>query len=210
MKSRKRQLDTSRNASDRPCIIVIAGPNGAGKSTTAPALLRGTLGVTEFVNADTIAHGLSAYAPESAAQDAGRIMLDRIRKLAKQRTDFAFETTLASRTYAPWIRQIKNAGYLFHLVFLWLPTADAAVGRVAARVQAGGHSVPEATIRRRFDRGLRNFFKLYRPLANTWRFYNNMSTNGPRLLARGHARLSIQVKDHKIWDAIENSYGQEV
>jgi predicted ABC-type ATPase len=85
----------------RPHVVVLAGPNGAGKSTAAPALLRGRLGVTEFVNADTIAHGLSAFSPEHAAIEAGRIMLARLRQLASQRRDFAFETTLASRTFAP-------------------------------------------------------------------------------------------------------------
>lgn len=200
---------TGRKVADQPCVIVIAGPNGAGKSTTASALLKGALGVTEFVNADTIAYGLSAYAPETAALDAGRIMLDRIRKLAKQRADFAFETTLASRSYAPWIKEITAAGYRFHLLFLWLPTADVAVARVAARVHSGGHSVPEATIRRRFDRGLNNFFKLYRPLANMWRFYDNTSSIGPRIIARGHAQLSTRVMDRETWDDIEDSYGQK-
>ena len=57
----------------QPHIIVIAGPNGSGKSTTAPSLLKGTLGVTEFVNADVIAEGLSAFQPEGAAFHAGRI-----------------------------------------------------------------------------------------------------------------------------------------
>lgn len=56
-------------------VIVIAGPNGAGKSTLAPALLRDTFGILEYVNADTIAEGLSAFAPEDASFDAGRVKL---------------------------------------------------------------------------------------------------------------------------------------
>src|SRR4030043_2179635 len=92
-------------------LIVIAGPNGAGKSTTAPALLKGTLEVTEFVNADLIAQGLSGFQPESAVFHAGRVMLDRIHYLAKKRVDFAFETTLASRTFAPWIANLRKTGY---------------------------------------------------------------------------------------------------
>ena len=84
-----------------PSIIVIGGPNGAGKSTTAPALLKGVLGVTEFVNADAIAQGLSAFEPEKVALTAGKIMLTRLKELAAQRQNFAFETTLASRTFAP-------------------------------------------------------------------------------------------------------------
>jgi predicted ABC-type ATPase len=78
-----------------PKVVVIAGPNGAGKSTAAPAVLRNTLQVNEFVNADTIAAGLSAFSPDAVAIAAGRIMLGRIRELAGEGRDFAFETTLA-------------------------------------------------------------------------------------------------------------------
>ncbi len=102
-----------------PHLIIISGPNGAGKSTTAPALLQGTLGVTEFVNADVIAQGLSAFNPERAAFHAGRSMLERLQQLADEHGNFAFETTLASRTFAHWIKELKNAGYAFHLFFLW-------------------------------------------------------------------------------------------
>ena len=93
----------------RPSLVVIAGPNGAGKSTLAPVLLKDTLSVTEFVNADVIARGISAFAPENVAIAAGRLMLGRLRELAKQRTSFAFETTLASRSFAPWIRRLVEA-----------------------------------------------------------------------------------------------------
>ena len=93
-----------------PHVIVIAGPNGVGKSTTAPAILKDYLGVTEFVNADTIAQGLSAFNPEGAAFHAGRIMLRRLQTLASERRDFAFETTLAARSYAPWLTALKRSG----------------------------------------------------------------------------------------------------
>ena len=126
----------------RPSVVILAGPNGAGKSTVAPALLHGALAVDEFVNADVIASGLSAFDPDSAAIAAGRVMLARIRELASQRVNFAFETTLASRSFAPWLRQLVTSGYSAHLVFLWLPSADFAVDRVAERVRTGGHNVP--------------------------------------------------------------------
>ncbi|MBI5026313.1 MAG: hypothetical protein HZC12_06220 [Nitrospirae bacterium] len=111
----------------RPHIIVIAGPNGAGKSTTAPSLLKGTLKVTEFVNADLIAQGLSGFQPEGAVFHAGRVMLERIHYLARKRVDFAFETTLASKTFAPWIKDLRKTGYAFHLVFLWLPNISLSL-----------------------------------------------------------------------------------
>lgn len=115
-----------------PSVIILAGPNGAGKTTAAPSLLRGTLGVVEFVNADLIAQGLAGFDPQRAALAAGRAMLARIDDLARQRASFAFETTLASRSFAPWLQNLIQTGYRFHLVFLWLPDADFAVDRVLA------------------------------------------------------------------------------
>ena len=114
----------------RPCVVILAGPNGAGKSTAAPELLQGELAVTEFVNADVIARGLSAFDPDRAAIAAGRVMLTRLDELARQRESFAFETTLASRSFAPWLRDLRASGYAVHLFFLWLSSADLAVQRV--------------------------------------------------------------------------------
>ena len=178
-----------------PKLVVIAGPNGSGKSTSAPALLRGRLGVTEFVNADTIAQGLSAFSPENAAIQAGRVMLARLRQLAAARANFAFETTLASRSFAPWIEGLNAQGYRFHLVFLWLPSADVAVARVLERVRLGGHDVPEEAIRRRYARGLKNFFELYRPLATSWRLYDNSGRSKPRLVADRLSARKLRVVD---------------
>lgn len=140
-----------------PNVIVITGPNGAGKSTLAPALLRDTLHILEYVNADTIAEGLSAFAPEDASFDAGRVMLGRLHELAEAGRDFAFETTLASRFYASWLKQLQEKGYRVSLVFLWLRSVEIAIERVRARVRLGGHSIPEETIRRRYEHGTRNF-----------------------------------------------------
>ena len=187
--------------SSRPHVVVLAGPNGAGKSTTAPVLLRGKLGVDEFVNADTIARGLSAFAPEGVAIDAGRVMLRRLEQIAAQHRNFAFETTLASRTFAPRIARWMRTGYAFHLVFLWLPNAELALARVRERVLLGGHDVPEATIRRRYARGLINFFALYQPVATTWRLYDN-SRARPRLVARGDGTGRRVVSDAGLWAQI--------
>ncbi len=193
----------------RPHVVVLAGPNGAGKSTAAPTLLRGRLGVTEFVNADTIARGLSAFSPEQAAIEAGRIMLARLRHLASQRRNFAFETTLASRTFAQRLVEWKNDGYAFHLVYLWLPGAEFAIARVRERVQLGGHHVPEEIVRRRYHRGLMNFFDLYLPLATTWRFYDN-SGHRARLIARGEGRERIVIINGTLWKQItEEQHGGE-
>lgn len=185
----------------RPSVVILAGPNGAGKSTAAPALLHGTLAVNEFVNADAIARELSAADPESAAIAAGRVMLARLRESADRRISFAFETTLASRTFAPWLRGLRSSGYDVQLVFLWLPSADFAIERVAGRVRGGGHDVPEETVRRRYHSGLRNFFSLYEPLASAWRFYDSSSPL-PRLVAEGLESQPSKVYDQGVWTDI--------
>jgi predicted ABC-type ATPase len=189
----------------QPHLIILAGPNGAGKSTSAPALMAETLGITEFVNADTIASGLSAFDPERAALEAGRVMLRRLKELAIQRCDFAFETTLAARTYAPWIAELITSGYAVDLFFLWLPSPDHAVMRVCQRVRAGGHNIPEETIRRRYDRGLANFFSLYKPLTTTWQMFDNSQRSGPRLVACGTCEAIESIAQPSIWAKISGS-----
>ena len=189
-------------AADRPHLIVLAGPNGAGKSTAAPALLADSLQVTEFVNADLIARGLSVFHPERVAVLAGRIMLGRLDQLADRRANFAFETTLAGRSYARRLAELGRSGYVFHLVFLWLASPEMAVARVAERVRQGGHDVAAEVIRRRYLSGLRNFFRTYRPLADTWRFYNNSGPSIPRLIASGSGSAEVTVADPGLWDRI--------
>lgn len=192
---------------NKPHLIVITGPNGAGKSTTAPSLLKGTLGVDEFVNADLIAQGLSGFQPEGAAFHAGRVMLERIHYLAKKRVNFAFETTLASRTFAPWIAGLRKTGYDFHLVFLYLPNQEVAIARVAERVRLGGHNVPEEIINRRYGSGLKNFFYLYKPLSDFWRFYDNSLPAGPRVIALGGIGEPDDIRSIETWAKIMGQYG---
>ena len=185
-----------------PNVIVLAGPNGAGKSTVAPALLHGLLDIDAFVNADVIARGLSGFDPERAAIQAGRIMLRRLGELAEQRVDFAFETTLASRVFAPWIATLVRSGYIFRLVYLWVPSPDLCIARVAERVRTGGHYVADDVVRRRYHAGLRNLFELYRPLAEQWQVYDN-STDGPvQPVAAGRRDQSPVVYDELTWHAI--------
>ena len=112
---------------ESPNVVIVAGPNGAGKSTAAPRLLRDYLGISEFVNADVIAQGLSAFNPEGAALQAGRAMLGRIRELSDRRDSFAFETTLAAKSYATFVRELCQSGYQVYLVFLWIPSPAVAI-----------------------------------------------------------------------------------
>lgn len=152
--------------------IIIAGPNGAGKTTFAREFLPREADCVEFVNADLIAAGLSPFRPERVAIAAGRLMLHRIDELVSQGTDFALETTLASRTYRRKISAWQSAGYRVELHFLQLPDSDFAVRRVAQRVCLGGHSIPEETIRRRFARGWQNFNGIYKSLVDYWCLYD--------------------------------------
>lgn len=187
---------------DAPVVVVIAGPNGAGKTTTAPHLLRDAFAVRELVNADTIAQGLSALHPESVSLAAGRVMLERLRVLAAARESFAFETTLASRRFAPWLRELGGQGFRTHVAFLSLPNADLAVSRVADRVLRGGHSVPEVVIRRRFISGLANFFALYVPVVASWQMFDNSDAAGPRLIAEGRMGAAPTVQDQEAWQRL--------
>ncbi len=159
----------------QPTVVVIAGPNGAGKSTAAPYLLQQALGILEFVNADQIAVGLSAYAPETVSFEAGRIMLQRLHALAASKISFAFETTLSSRTFALFLTRCKAEDYSVQIFYVALPSAALAVNRVALRVKLGGHNIPQADVERRFQRSLENLFEMYMPLADRWTVLDNAS-----------------------------------
>ncbi len=152
----------------------------------APALLRGVFEVDHFVNADVIAQGLTSYAPESVAFEAGRLMLRRLDELAAEQSNFAFESTLSSRTFAPWLRKRKAEGYAVTIFFVCLPSAEAHILRVARRVKAGGHHVDDDTVRRRYGRSIANFRELYLPLADFWTVLHNDEGPLPEAIATGY------------------------
>ena len=190
-------MAASPRKSKQPFVVVIAGPNGAGKSTVAPYLLKQALGILEFVNADQIAVGLSAYSPETVSFEAGRIMLKRLHDLAASKASFAFESTLSSRTFALFLSRCKAQGYRVQIFYIALPSAALAVNRVALRVKLGGHNIPQADIERRFQRSLHNLFELYLPLADKWSVLDNASgTLKP--IAYGTARRT-HVEESEKW-----------
>jgi predicted ABC-type ATPase len=129
-------------------------------------------------------------------------MLTRLRELAAQRREFAFETTLASRTFAPWIAELTAAGYECHLVFVWLRSPEMAIKRVGARVRRGGHFVPDDVVRRRYARGIANFVNLYLPLATRWRALDNSDADGPSPIAYGRKGAAPTVVDQQVWTSI--------
>ncbi len=187
----------------QPHVIVIGGPNGAGKSTIAPLVLRDYLAVPDFVNADQIAAGLSAFNPEGAAFEAGRIMLRRLDELAASGRSFAFESTLSSRTFSVFLKKLKAQGYRINLCYVWLDSIALAQERVALRVKMGGHNIPPDVIARRYARSIQNFRDLYLPIADRWRVYDNSNESNSRLIARGGEEIDTDIYKEDAWKTIQ-------
>ena len=185
-----------------PNLYIIAGPNGAGKTTASFNLLPDVLHCPNFVNADEIARGLSPFAPETVAIQAGRIMLQRIEELLPQKVDFAIETTLATRSYVQLVHRAQALGYKVHLIFFFLENEEQAIQRVAQRVRNGGHNIPEEDIRRRFKRGIYNLINLYMPICDSVLVYNN--AHGDAILAAEQVEScdKIQSYEQKMWNQL--------
>ena len=182
-----------------PQVVVLGGSNGAGKTTASRAVLRDVYQICTFVNADFIAQGLNGFGPDTVALQAGRLMLLRLQELADEQQDFAFETTLSGKTYAPWLRTLREAGYRVALLYYcW----NCRISRVAARVRRGGHHVPDDTIRQRWSRSAENLFRLYLPLADDWSLFNNTRDGEPRLIATGHGDFFNDVRDPASWELL--------
>ncbi len=180
-----------------PRVVIFAGPNGAGKSTHADAIVA-ALGIDTFVNADYIARGLSGRHADAVAMQAGRIMLTRLKVLAAAQQDFAFESTLSSRSFAPFLRQLKVQGYQMAIYYFSLTNASLAMRRVKLRVAMGGHDVPADTVRRRYARSMSNFLTLYLPLANDWTVCDNSSAKQAKMIA-SFANGILDVLEPKPW-----------
>ena len=189
----------------QPELRIIAGPNGSGKTTFVKDFLPLYAQVRNFVNADLIAAGLSPFAPETVALTAGRLVLTEIRRLADQRQDFAFETTLSGKTYESLVRTTREQGYRIYLYFLWLPQVELNVKRVALRVRTGGHNVPEEDIRRRYRRSIVNFLEVYAPLTDSWVIFDN-SGELPAKIAFARGNLATIVDKVKYEQFIESGH----
>jgi predicted ABC-type ATPase len=185
-----------------PNLYIIAGCNGAGKTTASYTILPEMLNCKEFVNADSIAAGVSPFNPESVAIEAGRIMLSRIDLLLQNGGDFAIETTLATRTYISLINNARKKGYKIKLVYFWLKSPQEGKLRVASRVQNGGHHIPADIIERRYYGGIYNLINFYIPICDTWLIVNN-ATNRPELICEGEFDKSNIIYNYDIWDIIK-------
>jgi predicted ABC-type ATPase len=189
-------------------LFIIAGPNGAGKTTASYSVLPDMLDCKEFVNADEIARGLSPFQSDKAAIDAGRLMLHRIKDLIKQKSEFAFETTLSTRSYVNLIAKAKESDYFVTLVYFWLNSTDLAIERVKSRVLEGGHDIPVDVIKRRYNSGIKNLFNLYIPISDYWMIIDN-SENPFQLIAEGKSNTEKQIHNDFIWSNINHiGYGK--
>lgn len=178
-------------------LYIVAGCNGAGKTTASITILPEILNCKEFVNADEIAKGLSPFNPESVAIDAGRLMLQRINILIEGNDSFAIETTLSTRSYAKLVEQAHQRGFKVQLLFFWLPTPEHAIERVAQRVSEGGHNIPTDVIRRRYQSGIENLFRIYMPIVDSWMLIGNQSN--PRVIIADGGFDGDQIYNHSLF-----------
>ena len=184
-----------------PRLYIISGCNGAGKTTASYSLLPEMLDCKEFVNSDEFAKSLSPFDPSQASIQASRYMLMKIRYLLKRNEDFAVETTLATRTLLKIVKTAQAAGYTVTLLYFWLKSPELAVARVKARVEAGGHNIPEETIRRRYQVGIDYFFHIYAPISERWILADN-SQIPFRVIAEGSRNDVINIRDEATYAKI--------
>jgi predicted ABC-type ATPase len=185
-------------------LVLIGGPNGAGKTTALTRLLPEDVTISEFVDADAIARGLSRFNPDRVAVRAGRLLLERIGELSSVGESFAFESTLAGHSQLRVLRHCRELGYRTTLVFLWLRSVDIAIERVADRVRKGGHSIPDHVVLRRYHAGLRNMIRLYLPAVDTALVYDN-SGDAPVLIAERGRDGHLKEQDPVTWELLQSA-----
>lgn len=186
-------------------LYVIAGCNGAGKTMASFTILPVILNCKEFVNADEIAKGLSPFQPEKVSFEAGRIMLKRINELLESDENFAFETTLATKSYKSKIIDAQHKNCKVTLLFFWLQNVDLAIERVKTRVKEGGHNIDVEVIKRRYERGIKNLFKIYIPIVDEVYIFDNSFEN-QELIAEKSLNLDIKILNKDKFDKLK-SYG---
>lgn len=187
-----------------PKLYIIAGCNGAGKTTASFTILPEVLGCKEFINADEIAKGLSPFQPESVAMQAGRIMLARMDELLQKGETFAFETTLATKSYKQKIEWAQANGYEVTLLFFWLDSPNIAKERVAQRVAEGGHSIPLETIERRYYNGIANLFTIYIDIVDICYIFDN-SEGRKELIAQKERHKDIVIYNNDKFNLMKNN-----
>lgn len=189
-------------------LYIIAGCNGAGKTTASFTILPEILNCKEFVNADEIAKGLSPFQPEKVSFEAGRIMLHRINELLNNNVNFAFETTLATKSYKNKVFQAQQQGYNVTLLFFWLQNVELAIERVKTRVLEGGHNIETDVIKRRYHNGIKNLFEIYLTIVDEAMIFDN-SEGKPDLIAEKTLTSEIDILNEIKFSKLKNYYNGE-
>ena len=190
-------------------LYVIAGCNGAGKTTASFTILPEILNCKEFVNADEIAKGLSPFQPEKVSFEAGRIMLNRINELLETNQNFAFETTLATKSYKSKIIKAKKENYNVTLLFFWLETVDLAIERVKTRVIEGGHNIETEVIKRRYINGIKNLFEIYLEIADEVLIFDN-SFGAPELIAEKSFETEMKILSNTKFENFKKNWNERI
>ncbi len=192
------------SASRPPCIYVLAGVNGAGKSTLGGAVLL-QHGI-EYFNPDEAAKRILAANPSSTQQEAnsaawleGKRLLERA---IAERLNFAFETTLGGNTIAALLERAPASGIEVRVWYVGLSSPELHIARVRARVQRGGHDVPEATIRERYHRSRLNLVRLI-PKFTQLRVYDNSEEADPHTGAVPKPTLILHLNKGRILDSCD-------
>ena len=189
-------------------LYIIAGCNGAGKTTASFTILPEVLNCKEFINADEIAKGLSPFQPESVAIQAGRIMLARMDELLQKAKTFAFETTLATKSYKQKIEWAQANGYEVTLLFFWLNTSKLAKKRVAQRVAEGGHNIPDEIIERRYHSGITQLITTYMDMIERYYIFDN--SEGERTpIAKKYKGGKEIIYNTDLYNQMKDSYEKE-
>lgn len=190
-------------------LYIIAGCNGAGKTTASFTILPEILNCKEFVNADEIAKGLSPFQPEKISFEAGRIMLKRINELLISNDNFAFETTLATKSYKTKVIDAQNKKYTVTLLFFWLQNVELAIERVKTRVIEGGHNIETEVIKRRYINGIKNLFQIYLTIVNEVMIFDN-SGEKPELIAEKTLKSKLNVLNPIKFNKLKEQYNENI
>ena len=188
-------------------LFIIAGCNGAGKTTASFTILPDILNCNEFVNADEIAKGLSPFNPDKSSFQAGRFMLESIKELIKTGSDFAFETTLTTKSYKNLVVEAQKKGYEVTLLFFYLKSPELAIKRVKIRVKEGGHNILKNVIKRRYENGLKNFFGIFKPIVDKWILIDNSNEGFQKTIAKGDIR-EVRIVNSKKWNLLKEKYDE--
>lgn len=175
------------------------------QTTASFTVLPELLNCFEFVNADSIAFGLSPLNPETATFKAGRLMLERIDYLLHEKKDFAIETTLTTLSYKNFIIKAKKKQYQIVLIYIWLANTNLAISRVNERVKKGGHFISEEIIKRRYKKGLINLFDVFIPLSDNWYIFDN-SEERLIIISDGGTKSEMRIFNKIIWQKIKFEY----